>query len=291
MSEPMALNAPEAFGDNSFFEGNCEVQRISAPTLAPFELPEELKGEVIASGVLSNLEVPAYHEWKRLWEVPVALILAVPALTMTLFLIGLVRLTSKGPGIYPQVRSGKNGKEFTMYKLRSMRSDAELNGAQWCAGDKDNRITPLGYWLRKLHLDELPQIINVLRGDMSFCGPRPERPEFVQRLEKCVPYYRTRLEVRPGITGYAQINLPADSDTGSVMKKQTLDLDYIEDASLTSDLRMVGCTALRLVGVPGSLATRAAGLVRKPEESKFSNHYIDLWQRFEKPEQGQTRGE
>jgi len=173
-----------------------------------------------------------------------------------------------------------------MYKLRSMYSDAEKNGIQWCAGEADRRITPLGYWLRKLHLDELPQIINVLRGDMSFCGPRPERPEIVEHLEQCVPYYTTRLLVRPGITGYAQINLPADSGTVSVMKKQTLDLDYIENASLTADLKMVVCTALRLVGVPGELATKTAGLVRKPEDSKFSNHYIDLWQRCEKFKKG-----
>ena len=281
MSEHLALNTPDAFGKPGYSEGNFENPKLSLPAIPAFDIPEELRGEFIAPGVLSTLEVPSYHDWKRFWEVPTALILAVPALMVTAVLIVLVRLTSKGPGIYPQVRSGKDGKEFTMYKLRSMRSDAEKNGIQWCAGDADRRITPLGYWLRKLHLDELPQIINVLRGEMSFCGPRPERPQFVSELEKYVPYYRTRLAVRPGITGFAQINLPADSDTVSVMKKQTLDLDYIEDATLTADLRMVGCTALRLVGIPGKVATKVAGLVRSPEESKFSNHYIDLWRKCE----------
>jgi len=291
MSEPVALNSTETFLADPCCQGNFRNVRLSSPALSPFEIPEELQGENIPPGILETLEVPAYHDRKRLWEFPLALMLAFPALAMTVVLIGLVRLTSRGPGIYAQVRSGKNGKVFTMYKLRSMYSDAEKNGIQWCAGESDRRITPIGYWLRKLHLDELPQIINVLRGDMSFCGPRPERPEIVEHLVKCVPYYKSRLAVRPGITGYAQINLPADSDTVSVMKKQTLDLDYIETASLTADLRMVACTALRLVGVPGSIATRAAGLVRKPEESKFSNYYIDLWQRCEKFNKDKSRDE
>lgn len=291
MSEPVALNSSDAFLDNNRSPGSFENPRLSAMPKNPFEIPEELRGETIAPGVLNTLDVTPYHDWKRLWEFPLALVLAVPALMMTGVLWVIVKLTSKGPGIYAQQRSGKDGREFTMYKLRSMRVDAEKNGIKWCAGDADNRITPLGFWLRKLHLDELPQIINVLRGDMSFCGPRPERPEIVEHLEKCVPYYRSRLKVRPGITGYAQINLPADSDTVSVMKKQTLDLDYIENASLSSDIRMVGCTALRLVGVPGGLATKFAGLVRKPENSKFSNHYIDLWQRCEAFKKEKSRSE
>lgn len=291
MSEPVALNSPEVFHDSTRSHGNFENLKLSAAPKNPFDIPEELRGEEIAPGVLETLDVTAYHDWKRFWEFPLALVLAVPALTVTGLLWVVVKLTSKGPGIYAQKRSGKDGREFTMYKLRSMRVDAEKHGIQWCGGDADNRITPLGYWLRKLHLDELPQIINVLRGDMSFCGPRPERPEIVQHLEKCVPYYRSRLTVRPGITGYAQINLPADSDTVSVMKKQTLDLDYIENASLSSDIRMVGCTALRLVGVPGRLATKVAGLVRSPESSKFSNHYIDLWQRCEAFKNDKSRSE
>jgi len=290
MSEPVALNSTEAFTADPCCQGNYRETRLSTPAFSPFEIPAELHGQKIPEGVLETLDVPSYHDWKRIWEFPLALLLSIPALLMTAVLIAVVRCTSKGPGIYAQVRSGKNGKEFTMYKLRSMFSDAEKLGVQWCSGEGDRRITPVGYWLRKLHLDELPQIINVLRGEMSFCGPRPERPEIVEHLVKCVPYYKSRLTVRPGITGYAQINLPADSDTVSVMKKQTLDLDYIETASLTADLRMVACTALRLVGVPGSVATKIAGLVRKPEDSKFSNYYIDLWQRCEKPTNNNGRG-
>lgn|GEM_PF-812053 len=291
MSEPVALNPAEAFGSDPSSQANFSNSKLSTLPKPPFEIPEELRGEIIHNGVLSTLDVPRYHDYKRLWELPVAIVLAVPALLMTAILMVLVRATSAGPGIYAQTRSGKNGKEFTMYKLRSMKADAEANGAQWCEGETDKRITPVGYWLRKLHLDELPQIINVLKGEMSFCGPRPERPEIVEHLEKCVPYYVSRLTVRPGITGYAQINLPADSGTVSVLKKQTLDLDYIENASLGSDLRMVGCTALRLVGVPGRIATKTAGLDRRPEDSKFSNHYIDLWRRCEKFEKDKLQSE
>ncbi len=204
---------------------------------------------------------------------PLALILAVPALSITVVLIFLVRLTSRGPGLYQQIRLGKDGKPFLMYKLRSMHLDAEERGAQWCCGDRDPRITAVGRWLRKLHLDELPQIVNVIRGEMSFCGPRPERPEFVVKLEECIPYYRSRLVVRPGITGFSQINLPPDTSISDVHKKQALDLEYVENASLLSDLKMVLCTALRLVGIPGALATKLSGLSMQPSESRFSLIY------------------
>jgi len=125
MSEPVALNPADAFSSNSSDQGSYSNPKLTAMPTSPFEIPEELQGETIPPGVLSTIEVPSYHDWKRLWEFPVALALSVPALAMTAFLIVLVRLTSKGPGIYSQVRSGKGGKEFTMYKLRSMYIDAE----------------------------------------------------------------------------------------------------------------------------------------------------------------------
>jgi len=245
------------------------------PSNAPRSVPQ---------GLLKSLEIPAYHELKRFWEVPVALVLAGPALLMTAFLILLVRATSHGPGIYAQERSGRGGRSFKMYKLRSMYSDAEARGAQWCMGDNDPRVTPVGKWLRKLHLDELPQIVNVIRGDMSFCGPRPERPAFIEKLVEVVPYYRSRLTVRPGITGFAQINLPPDSGTESVLKKQTLDLEYVVQASFAADLKMIACTALRLIGVPGEKATRLAGLTMVPEGSRFSVIYAPYWENAEASE-------
>jgi lipopolysaccharide/colanic/teichoic acid biosynthesis glycosyltransferase len=252
----------------------------TGPAVIAKPIPRRLGNapRTVSQGLLKSLETPAYHDLKRLWEVPVALLLAGPALLMTGLLILLVRATSHGPGIYAQERSGRGGRSFKMYKLRSMYSDAEARGAQWCTGDNDPRVTPVGKWLRKLHLDELPQIVNVIRGDMSFCGPRPERPAFIEKLVDVVPYYRSRLTVRPGITGFAQINLPPDSGTASVLKKQTLDLEYVAQASLLADLKMIGCTALRLIGVPGDKATRLAGLTMTPEGSRFSVIYAPYWE-------------
>jgi len=117
---------------------------------------------------------------------------------------------------------------------------------------------------------------------MSFCGPRPERPEFIEKLDRCIPYYYSRLVVRPGITGFSQINLPPDSCLKSVLRKQTLDLEYVEKGRFLSDLRMIFCTALRLVGFPGTLATRTAGLEMSPDESRFSLIYAPLWEEVER---------
>lgn len=232
-------------------------------------------GISVPRGNLETLNISPYHAWKRVWEFPIALILAAPALLVTAFLIVMVRVTSRGPGIYAQNRTGLNGKVFQVLKLRSMYHDAEKWGAQWSSGSKDPRVTPLGRWLRKLHLDELPQIINVLKGEMSFCGPRPERPEFVSKLEASIPYYVSRLTVRPGITGFAQINLPPDVTLLCVHKKQTLDLEYIENASFWSDLKMIFCTALRLLGISGLAASHVCGLVMVPADSRFSFYYQD----------------
>src|SRR5208283_3277961 len=127
--------------------------------------------------------------------VPVALIAALA-----------VRFTSRGPVLYRQVRVGKNGVPFTLYKFRSMYADAEeKTGAVW-ASPEDPRVTPVGRWLRRLRIDEIPQLWNVLRGEMSLVGPRPERPEFVKSLAEKIPFYRQRLCIRPGITGWAQVN-------------------------------------------------------------------------------------
>src|SRR5690349_4585857 len=128
----------------------------------------------------------------------------------------LVKLTSKGPAFYLQTRVGKDGRLFRMIKLRSMREDAEAGtGAVWCR-TKDDRITPIGLVLRATHIDEFPQLINVVKGDMSLIGPRPERPEFVREFERDIDGYAERLRIRPGITGIAQLRLPPDTDLDSV---------------------------------------------------------------------------
>jgi lipopolysaccharide/colanic/teichoic acid biosynthesis glycosyltransferase len=189
--------------------------------------------------------------------------LFVLTLPLVVLLVALVRLTSRGPGIYWQARVGKGGRIFTMYKLRSMRIDAEASsGPTWSAAAGDPRVTWLGFWLRRLHLDELPQLYNVARGEMSLIGPRPERPEFVQFLAEQIPGYMNRLMVAPGITGLAQINLPPDSDLNSVRQKLMLDCEYIRAATLWLDLRIAMCTALRMAWIKGPIVTRLLGLER-----------------------------
>jgi lipopolysaccharide/colanic/teichoic acid biosynthesis glycosyltransferase len=204
-----------------------------------------------------------YFAWKGLLDRLAAAVLLIPGLPMIGILIVLVRLSSRGPGVYRQARVGRGGRVFTMYKLRSMHVDAEArSGPTWAAPGKDPRVTPLGYWLRKLHLDELPQLFNVLLGEMSLIGPRPERPEFVDVLSRYIPEYHDRHTVAPGITGLAQINLPPDSDLDSVRRKVALDLEYVRTASLTLDVRMFLCTLLRMLGLRGDRAMRLMAVDR-----------------------------
>jgi lipopolysaccharide/colanic/teichoic acid biosynthesis glycosyltransferase len=173
----------------------------------------------------------------------------------------LVRLTSPGPGIYTQVRTGRGGRPFVIRKFRTMVHNCEsLSGARWATAN-DSRITPLGRFLRRTHIDELPQLWNVLRGEMSLVGPRPERPEFIPNLEQAIPGYRDRLALRPGMTGLAQLQLPPDTDLASVARKLLYDLHYLRDASLSLDVRILLGTVCYLAGV--SFAT-SQKLLRLP---------------------------
>jgi lipopolysaccharide/colanic/teichoic acid biosynthesis glycosyltransferase len=204
----------------------------------------------------------AYFAQKDLLERALAAIMLIPCSLVILFMVFLVRITSRGPGIYRQERVGRNGQIFTMYKIRTMRANAEENtGAVW-SPRSDPRITRVGRILRRLHLDEFPQIYNVLRGDMSLIGPRPERPEFVDILEKKVPGYSLRHSVKPGITGLAQINLPPDVNLSCVRRKLTLDLEYIMTANLSLDARMFLCSGFALLGIPGHFCKRAMNIKR-----------------------------
>jgi lipopolysaccharide/colanic/teichoic acid biosynthesis glycosyltransferase len=180
----------------------------------------------------------------------VALALFIPALPIMLLAGLLVKLTSRGPVLYSQVRLGMDGRPFTLYKLRTMIHDCERHtGARWSTPG-DPRITPVGRILRSTHLDELPQLWNVLRGDMSLIGPRPERPEIIPKLERGIPHYRDRLHVRPGVTGLAQVQLPPDTDLAGVRRKVAYDLYYIRHLGPWLDLRILACTVLHLFGVP-----------------------------------------
>lgn len=164
------------------------------------------------------------------------LVLSVP---FTLATAIAVKLSSRGPVLYRQRRVGLNGHPFTLYKFRSMYVDAEARtGAVWATVD-DPRITPVGRWLRKLRLDELPQLWNVVKGDMAIVGPRPERPEFVDLLAHQIPYYRQRLAVKPGITGWAQINHKYGDTELDAMIKLEYDLYYIKNVAPALDFYII----------------------------------------------------
>lgn len=209
-----------------------------------------------------SVEPSPYFRWKGILDRGLAAVMLIPGIPMIGFLIALVRLTSEGPGIYSQARVGKGGRVFRLHKIRTMRVDAEAEtGPTWTAKD-DDRITPMGRFLRKSHLDEIPQLYNVLRGEMSLIGPRPERPEFVMFLSCEIPGYSDRIMVTPGISGLSQINLEPDVDLESVRRKLVLDTEYIKQATLFIDARMMLCTSLRLVGCRSEWAKRATRLHR-----------------------------
>ena len=147
----------------------------------------------------------------------------------------LVRLESKGNPIYAQKRVGFGNKEFNIYKIRSMVSNAEKSGAKW-ATKNDSRVTNIGKFIRLTRIDELPQFFNILRGDMTIIGPRPEREVFYKEFEKTIPNFRDRLKVKPGLTGYAQVNGGYDV---SPKEKLKLDLYYIENISIGLDLKII----------------------------------------------------
>ncbi len=211
----------------------------------------------------NTLPPPAYFRWKAGLDRVVAILLLLLGLPLIALLVFLVRLTSRGPGIYRQVRVGRNGRRFKIYKIRTMRQDAEVaTGPVWTQTVHDPRIIPLGRMLRKFHLDEIPQLLNVVKGEMSMIGPRPERPEFVHVLAESIPGYLDRLVVPPGITGLAQLNLPPDSDLNSVRRKLALDREYIRQAGPWLDVRLFLCTGLRMLKVPERWLLHFFGLGR-----------------------------
>jgi len=181
-----------------------------------------------------------HYDWlKPAVEFPLALVISMFALPIVALAAVATKLTSRGPCFFRQTRVGRNGREFRVWKIRTMVMDAEaLTGPVWSVTG-DPRITPLGHFLRATHIDEFPQLLNVLRGEMSLVGPRPERPEFVVQLEWQLDNYRQRLNVRPGITGLAQMLLPPDSDTESVRIKLMHDLYYVRNMSLLLDLKIL----------------------------------------------------
>jgi lipopolysaccharide/colanic/teichoic acid biosynthesis glycosyltransferase len=219
----------------------------------------------------------ARHRWypgaKAVADFVLAAVALVPALPLMLLAALAVKLTSRGPAFYSQARLGKGGRPFTIFKLRTMIHNCEsLTGPRWSIPG-DPRITPVGWFLRRTHLDELPQLFNVLMGDMSLIGPRPERPEFVPELERALPTYRQRLNVRPGVTGLAQVQLPPDTDLVSVRQKLALDLYYVRHLSPWLDLRLLASTSFYAAGVPFRLFGRLLGI---PASAKVERAMQDV---------------
>jgi len=187
---------------------------------------------------------------RRLAEVVLAALLLALSWPIILLSMLAVRLTSRGSPLYFQERSGLRGRRIIICKIRTMRHDCEReSGAVWSTPG-DVRVTPVGRFLRRIHVDELPQLMNVLRGDMSLVGPRPERPEIIAQLEAALPHYRRRLDVLPGLTGLAQVLQGPDADLGTVSRKLELDFHYIERRCLSLDVKILLATALHVIDHP-----------------------------------------
>lgn len=181
-----------------------------------------------------------YETIKRFLDIFLCLIGCVIGIPIVIITCICVILESKGNPIYSQDRLGKKGQVFKIYKIRSMRTDAERNGPKW-ADKNDNRLTKVGKFIRKTRIDELPQLFNILKGDMNIVGPRPERPIFTCEFEKEIPGFINRLQVKPGLTGLAQVNGGYDI---TPKEKLRYDLEYIEDRNLLIDFKIIFKTVL-----------------------------------------------
>jgi exopolysaccharide biosynthesis polyprenyl glycosylphosphotransferase len=219
---------------------NCKLKIVP-------DLYEILSGQARTSqlyGVpLIDVMPELMPEWekklKRILDITLSIIILIITLPLTLLTAFAIKLDSEGPVFFIQERMGQNGKIFKMIKFRSMRKDAEKHtGPVWSQKD-DPRVTRVGKIIRKVRIDEIPQFINVLKGDMSIVGPRPERPYFVEKLSQEIPYYKRRLRVRPGITGWAQVKHKYDESIEDVKIKLRYDLFYIENMSIRMDLKIL----------------------------------------------------
>lgn len=240
------------------------------------------------------VEPSAYFAWRFWFDRFVALLLLIPGLPIMFAVSILLFLTSDGPILYKQRRVGKNGKIFTLMKFRSMIPDAEKKTGPVWTSVNDPRITKLGKLLRASHLDELPQIFNVLKGDMLLIGPRPERPEFTCHLSKAIPGYDNRSLIPPGVTGLAQINLPPDTDLESVRRKVTLDLEYIKTGSFKMDVQIFITTFMRLLLLPGDFCKKFTGIYREVHVPDYMYRHVEdqsMFQTYTDKEKGEAKEE
>jgi lipopolysaccharide/colanic/teichoic acid biosynthesis glycosyltransferase len=235
------------------------------------ETPESRFAEFPSDEMEAGIPVLTRHTpLKAIGDFVAAILLLIPSLPLMALSMALVKLTSRGPALYSQTRLGRDGRPFKIYKIRSMVVDSEAAGPRWST-EGDPRVTPIGRFLRRSHLDELPQLWNILKGEMSLVGPRPERPEFVQQLELAMPRYRQRLTVRPGVTGLAQVQLPPDTDLSSVRRKLECDLRYIGIMGPWLDLRIIACTAFGLLGIPHSISRKVLRIPSLDESSEIAS--------------------
>lgn len=237
----------------------CKMAGVRVTPLGEFY--ERLTGKVSVDIIAGHRMVfldgfhrsPFRRTSKRMFDILTSsglLLLAVPVMLITAILIKR-ESGWRSPVIYSQCRVGKNDQPFTIYKFRSMVENAETNGAQW-ASREDARITRVGHFIRKTRVDELPQLWNVLRGDMSFVGPRPERPEFVAELNQEIPFYDMRHRVKPGITGWAQVRYPYGDNYEAARQKLQFDLYYIKNYSTFLDFNILLQTAQVILFQKGS---------------------------------------
>ena len=189
---------------------------------------------------------------KRLTDLLIACSLIALTLPLMLIVALAIKCDSPGPVFYRQERVGLSGRRFALLKFRSMRQDAEADGRPVWAAALDDRITRVGGFMRGTRIDELPQLFNVLRGDMSLAGPRPERPYFVEQLGKVIPFYDERHTVLPGITGWAQVNYPYGASVEDARQKLAYDLYYIANRSLLLDLRILLATVAVVIFQKGA---------------------------------------
>ncbi|MBM5783683.1 MAG: sugar transferase [Cyanobacteria bacterium K_DeepCast_35m_m1_288] len=190
---------------------------------------------LLFSSTIDGQRTSIHKQFKRYADVLVSIILLAVCAPLLIIALTLVKLHDGGPMIYRQERSGLFGQRFNILKIRTMSINSESDGAQW-AQKNDQRITPVGYWLRRTRLDEVPQLINVLRGEMSLIGPRPEQPDLEKILENKIPNYKLRHWMRPGLSGWAQVNIPYASSIKDSDIKLSYDLFYLRNASLWLDL-------------------------------------------------------
>jgi sugar transferase (PEP-CTERM system associated) len=213
-------------------EGISFYERMTGKIFVPAIMPADL---IFAKGFRVRRRTLFFKRILDIACASVGLVLALPVMLMAAIAI---KLESQGPILYSQLRSGAFGRAFLMHKFRSMRSDAEANGAVW-AVENDPRVTRVGRFIRRTRIDELPQLWNVLRGDMSLVGPRPERPVFIEQLEKEIPFFRQRLFVKPGVTGYAQVRCRYGASVEDALEKLQYDLFYIKRFSIWFDLSIL----------------------------------------------------